>query len=119
LPIITICLENINVTYKGNKVKGLNEANNKNIKDVADPWYTRDFLRTYKDVSEGCTGLLAYILNNELRNVTPVVKSRLLSMEKNVSHGFSTRWGGVSEGYYSNLNLGLKTEMTKIRFLRI
>lgn len=29
--------------------------------DVADPWYTGDFDATYRDVSEGCAALLAYI----------------------------------------------------------
>jgi protein-tyrosine phosphatase len=29
--------------------------------DVADPWYTGDFDRTYKDVLTGCKGLLRYI----------------------------------------------------------
>ncbi len=29
--------------------------------DVADPWYTRDFDRTYQDIYEGCFGLLAEI----------------------------------------------------------
>ena len=28
-------------------------------RDVADPWYTRDFETTYRDVSAGCKGLLA------------------------------------------------------------
>jgi len=27
---------------------------------VADPWYTRDFATTYRDVVEGCEGLLQY-----------------------------------------------------------
>ena len=30
--------------------------------DVADPWYTRDFSRTYKDVLDGCEALLESIL---------------------------------------------------------
>ena len=30
--------------------------------DVADPWYTGDFEATWKDVTEGCQGLLQYIL---------------------------------------------------------
>jgi protein-tyrosine phosphatase len=30
--------------------------------DVADPWYTGDFERTYKDVLCGCKGLLRSIL---------------------------------------------------------
>jgi len=29
--------------------------------DVADPWYTGDFERTYKDVLSGCKGLLRHI----------------------------------------------------------
>ena len=29
--------------------------------DVADPWYTGDFKTTYRDVTEGCEGLLAYL----------------------------------------------------------
>ena len=27
-------------------------------RDVADPWYTGDFARTYEDVLKGCTALL-------------------------------------------------------------
>ena len=30
--------------------------------DVADPWYTGDFLATKQDVTEGCDALLEYIL---------------------------------------------------------
>ena len=30
-------------------------------RSVADPWYTRDFETTYRDVVEGCTALLAYM----------------------------------------------------------
>lgn len=29
--------------------------------DIADPWYTGDFDRTYNDVLEGCTALLEYL----------------------------------------------------------
>ena len=29
--------------------------------NVADPWYTRDFEATWRDVLEGCEGLLAYL----------------------------------------------------------
>lgn len=35
-------------------------------RDVADPWYTRDFETTYDDVEAGCAGLLAW-LEGELR----------------------------------------------------
>ena len=30
-------------------------------RDVADPWYTGDFEKTYEDVTAGCEGLLAHI----------------------------------------------------------
>lgn len=29
--------------------------------DVADPWYTRDFEAAWRDVLEGCTGLLKFL----------------------------------------------------------
>ncbi len=31
-------------------------------RDVADPWYTGDFVSTYRDVLAGCQGLLQHIL---------------------------------------------------------
>ena len=36
-------------------------------RDVADPWYTGDFEKTYEDVSNGCEGLLEYIKRKELK----------------------------------------------------
>ena len=33
---------------------------------VADPWYTRDFEATYRDVVEGCTGFLKYLQDSGL-----------------------------------------------------
>lgn len=30
-------------------------------RDVADPWYTRDFQKAYEDISDGCCGLLDYL----------------------------------------------------------
>jgi len=30
--------------------------------DVADPWYTRDFEATWRDVEEGCRGLLTHLM---------------------------------------------------------
>ena len=30
--------------------------------DVADPWYTGDFEATWQDVSEGCQGVLTYLM---------------------------------------------------------
>lgn len=34
--------------------------------EIADPWYTGDFEATYRDVFDGCHGLLAHILQNDL-----------------------------------------------------
>lgn len=33
-------------------------------RDVADPWYTGDFESTYKDVCDGCEGLIEYLAVN-------------------------------------------------------
>jgi protein-tyrosine phosphatase len=35
-------------------------------RDIADPWYTGDFDRTYDDVYEGCKALLTFILEQEM-----------------------------------------------------
>lgn len=62
---ILICMDknNIRMTEKIIDIK-----NHKKIqllldfdgnRDVADPWYTRDFMRTWEDVNEGCKVLLA------------------------------------------------------------
>lgn len=32
--------------------------------DVADPWYTRDFERSYRDILAGCSGLLQSLWNH-------------------------------------------------------
>lgn len=32
--------------------------------EVADPWYTRDFGATWRDVEEGCRGLLNFLTGN-------------------------------------------------------
>jgi protein-tyrosine phosphatase len=34
-------------------------------KDIADPWYTRNFDETYADVLEGCTALLKRLLDSD------------------------------------------------------
>lgn len=36
-----------------------------NSKDIDDPWYTRDFETTYKEICEGCSSLLDFILKND------------------------------------------------------
>lgn len=35
--------------------------------DIADPWYTGNFDRTYDDIVEGCEGLLDFLLKNGLK----------------------------------------------------
>ena len=35
-------------------------------RDIAYPWYTRDFESTYRDVVEGCEGFLRYLEKNKL-----------------------------------------------------
>ena len=35
-----------------------------------------------------------------------------------IKHAFSSREGGVSEGYYSSMNLGIKTEDSKENILK-
>lgn len=42
------------------KVKKLLEYSD-NARDIADPWYTGDFDKTYQDIVEGCEALLSYI----------------------------------------------------------
>lgn len=36
----------------------------KNPRDIADPWYTGDFDRTYDDIYEGCEALFLFIKGN-------------------------------------------------------
>lgn len=48
--------------YNGKVFKLLDFS--KNPRDIADPWYTGNFDKTYNDVVEGCIGLLSYIKNN-------------------------------------------------------
>lgn len=34
-------------------------------RDVADPWYTRDFEATWQDVAAGCRGLLEFVISRD------------------------------------------------------
>lgn len=45
--------------------------------------------------------------DNIMKNKVPVITFDSLSSTGLVSHGFSTRKGGVSKGYFSSMNLGL------------
>ena len=45
---------------KGDKIYKMMEFADSS-RDVADPWYTGDFDKTYRDILEGCRGLLKYL----------------------------------------------------------
>lgn len=45
-----------------NKVYKLLDFSN-NPRDIADPWYTRNFEITYNDVVDGCNGFMNYLKN--------------------------------------------------------
>lgn len=47
---------------KQRKIHKLLDFTERKNEDVADPWYTGNFERTYLDVKEGCEGLIAAIL---------------------------------------------------------
>ena len=60
-----ICMDNNNIRNLNRMLKGDPDGKISMILDytnrpgeVADPWYTGDFDATYRDVLEGCTGLL-------------------------------------------------------------
>ena len=36
-----------------------------NPRDIADPWYTRDFERAYSDIRDGCEGFLGYLMREK------------------------------------------------------
>lgn len=38
----------------------------KSPRDIADPWYTGNFDRTYEDIDEGCRALLQFLKNKEV-----------------------------------------------------
>ena len=46
------------------KVYKLLDFTERKGESIADPWYTGNFDETYKDVVEGCEGLLRYLKNN-------------------------------------------------------
>ena len=68
-----VCMERYNVRNL-EKIIGDDSENKVSLlldftdspRDVADPWYTGDFETTLKDVENGCSGLLEYILKAEI-----------------------------------------------------
>ncbi len=50
---------------KEHKIHKLLDFAGRTGEDVADPWYTSNFERTYLDVKEGCEGLIAAVLRGD------------------------------------------------------
>ena len=66
-----VCMDTKNLRNMGyiiadtqNKYSRLLDYTN-NPHDVADPWYTRNFEETYRDVTEGCEKLIEYLLQKK------------------------------------------------------
>jgi len=57
-----INIKNIVGEDKNNKIHMLGEYSNN--EDIFDPWYTRDFERSYNEIFKGCIELLYYLSNN-------------------------------------------------------
>lgn len=60
-------LERIVGKDRDNKIyKMLDFVDDESLKgrDVADPWYTRDFNKSFEEIEKGCEGLLSYIQQN-------------------------------------------------------
>lgn len=57
-------MKNIKKIFKNDPDKKIHKLLDfsQNSRDIADPWYTGNFDVTYNDVSEGCRGLLNYII---------------------------------------------------------
>ncbi|MBP1562860.1 MAG: low molecular weight phosphotyrosine protein phosphatase [Oscillospiraceae bacterium] len=58
-------LQRISEKHSDAKIHRLLEYTD-NPRDISDPWYTGDFERTYRDVLEGCEGLIEWILCNNI-----------------------------------------------------
>ena len=52
------------ISGKSDKIYRLLDFSKRKGEDIADPWYTGNFEETYRDVVEGCEGLLNYIKKN-------------------------------------------------------
>lgn len=52
------------VEDKNKKIHLLLEYTDK-VRDIKDPWYTRDFEKAYQDIYAGCLGLYQYLIGND------------------------------------------------------
>lgn len=53
------------LTTSDKKIKRLLDYSN-NPRDIADPWYTGNFDKTYDDILEGCNFLIDFLLKNNI-----------------------------------------------------
>lgn len=66
-----ICMDSSNLRNMKYIAEDINNKYHKlldftaNPHDVADPWYTRDFALTEKEIENGCNALLEYILSKQ------------------------------------------------------
>ena len=49
------------------KIHKLLDFTKRHGEDISDPWYTGDFERTYRDIKQGCDGLLDAIDNGQFK----------------------------------------------------
>ncbi|MDE6726763.1 MAG: low molecular weight phosphotyrosine protein phosphatase [Oscillospiraceae bacterium] len=48
---------------KQHKIHKLLDFTERKNEDISDPWYTGDFERTYRDIKQGCEGLIEQLTN--------------------------------------------------------
>ena len=60
-----INIERIFNKHNPDKIKRLLDFS-KNPRDIADPWYTNNFDKTYEDILEGCTFFLDFLIENNI-----------------------------------------------------
>jgi len=58
-------IERIFNKHDSDKIKRLLDFT-KNPRDIADPWYSRNFDKTYDDILEGCTFFLDFLIENNI-----------------------------------------------------
>ena len=66
-----------------NKIKLLLDYTDRKGSSIADPWYSGNFVDTYRDVVEGCEGFLAYLESQHV--ITSSISSSRMLMPKSLS----------------------------------
>ncbi len=67
-------------------------------RDVADPWYTEDFESTWRDVLEGCQGLMKELLQVEVNRMAQNDKIQLFEDKR-----IRTAWDEEKEEWYFSI----------------